>query len=152
MLPLVATVLRRYRYFRLSEGPRDVLFAMSYHSPKITFTMAATKHFRSRVNRDAHSGRGYSPWSPNAGDWPTATLQATLAEQRTALLRHSATAPSETRADHVSYTATLTTRSASFSPTPVLPQQCQSKSAAPLVTPHCIRAWLRPCSNRLVAP
>ena len=34
------------------------------------------------------------------GDWSTATLQATLAEQRTALLRHSATAPSETRAYH----------------------------------------------------
>ena len=59
-------------------------------------------------------------------------LQATLAEQRTALLRHSGTVPSETRADHVSYTVTLTTRSASFSPRPVLPHQCQSKSALPV--------------------
>ena len=41
-------------------------------------------HFRLRENRDAHSGLGYSPWSPNAGDRSTATLQTTtLPEDRT---------------------------------------------------------------------
>ena len=129
-------MLRRYRYFRLSKGPRGVLFAMSYHSPKITFAMAATRHLRSRVNRDAHSGRGYSPWSPNAGDWPTATLQATLAEQRTALLRHSATAPSETRTDHVIHRNTHDTKRFHFycacSPAPMSVQKCSPVRNAPL--------------------
>ena len=104
--------------------------------PKITFAMAAARHLRSRVNRDAHSGRGYSPWSPNAGDWPTATLQATLAEQRTALLRHSATAPSETRTDHVIHRNTHDTKrfhfSCACSPAPMSVQKCSPVRNAPL--------------------
>ena len=80
--------------------------------------------------------RLYSPWSPNAGDWPTATLQATLAEQRTALLRHSATAPSETRTDHVIHRNTHDTKrfhfSCACSPAPMSVQKCSPVRNAPL--------------------